>query len=88
MDKQYKELAQQTTALAAKTKGADKQIVQALSNQIKAIGDLDTQIEELNKSIKDLNHVTTRLMTRQIWLIITQTIIAVAIGWAAIRISG
>ncbi len=88
MDKQYRELARQTVALADGAKAPEKHIVQALSNQIKATGDLDNQLEELNISIKSLNKVTSRLMTRQIWLIVTQTIIAVAIGWAAIKISG
>jgi hypothetical protein len=87
MDKQYTELANATKKLADETNGPEKHVVDALSYQIKAIGDLDTQLEVLNRSINHLNKTTSSLMRRQIWLILVQTIAAVMMGWAAIQIT-
>ncbi len=87
MDKDYTRLANEIGKLASKTDGPDKHIVTALSYQVKAIGDLDAQLEELNRSIKNLNKTTSKLMTRQIWLILIQILVGVIIGWAAIKIT-
>jgi|GEM_PF-1650222 len=87
MDKDYTKLANEIAKIADKTKGQDSHIVMALSYQVKAIGDLDSQLEVLNKSIKNLNKTTSKLMTRQIWLIFIQIIIGIIIGWAAIKIT-
>ena len=87
MDKEYVDLAKGIDRIAGETNGPEKHIVQALGYQIKAIGDLDNQLEVLDKSIRDLNITTTSLMKRQIVLIILQTILAVLLAIATIRIS-
>lgn len=87
VDKDYRRLEEEIRQLAHKTKGQDSHVVMAQSYQVKAIGDLDNQLEELNHSIKHLNKTTSKLMTRQIWLILIQTVIAVIIGYAAIKIT-
>lgn len=87
MDKKYKELAQKIYGLADETKGPDKHIIQAMGHQVEATGDLDDQLEYLNRSIVHLNKTTSKLMTRQIWLILLQIIIAIIIAWLAIEVS-
>lgn len=87
VDKKYKLLAHQISQLADETKEPEKHIVQAMSYQVDATGDLDDQIEKLNSSIKALNRSTSRLMSRQIWLIVIQTILAVLLAWAAIKLT-
>lgn len=87
MDREYVDLAHEIAKLADNTDGHEKHVVSAMSYQVKAIGDLDAQVEVLNKSIKELNKATTGLMRRQIWLIVVQTVAAVLLGWAAIQIS-
>lgn len=87
MDKKYKQLAQEIYQLADETKGSDKHIIQAMGHQVEATGDLDDQLEGLNRSIMQLNKTTSTLMTRQIWLILLQIIIAIIIAWLAIEVS-
>lgn len=87
VDKAYQDLTGKIDAIAQKTEGPERHVVEALGNQIKALGELDNQIEALNRSVNNLNKTTSGLMRRQIWLIVIQTVLAVIIGWAAIRIS-
>ncbi len=87
VDKKYKELAHQIAKLADQTNGPDKHIVQAMSYQVDAAGDLDDQLEKLNTSISKLNQTTTKLMIRQIWLILIQIAVALVIGYAALKIA-